>query len=221
MSVNDIDSITTISNNVQKRVKKYLMREADVIYPPVTIEKFCFKEYGDFWLSVNRLYPEKRIELQIESFRNMPDQRLIIAGGHAYGDHSEPYAREILNNLPANVEIKGEITEEELIDLYARCRGFICTAVDEDFGLTPIEAMASGKPVIAVNEGGFLETITGQTGILVSTSVSDIIDAIRIISAEPEKYKISCQKRAHDFDISVFEQQMDKKIRYMMESVID
>jgi len=220
-SIRDIDAITTISNNVQQRVKKYLGRDADVIYPPVATGKFSFRGYGDFWLSVNRLYPEKRIELQIESFRDIPDERLIIVGGRAYGDHSEPYARKIVNSLPANVEIKGEITEEDLVDLYARCRGFICTAVDEDFGIAPLEAMASGKPVVAVNEGGFRETITDQTGILVPPSVPDITRAIRTISKEPEKYKISCQNRAQDFDISIFEQQIDKKIQCIMGSHID
>ena len=57
-----------------------------------------------------------------------------------------------------NVKVLGEVSETELLDLYSRCRGFICTAMDEDFGMTPVEAMASGKPVVAVNEGGFRET---------------------------------------------------------------
>jgi glycosyltransferase involved in cell wall biosynthesis len=212
-SIKDIDSISTISGIVQKRVCKYLKREADVIYPPVMTEKYHVKEYGDFWLSVNRLYPEKRIEIQIESFRKMPDEKLIIVGGHASGDHSSVYAREILNDLPDNVEMRGEINDDELINLYARCKGLICTAMDEDFGLTPIEAMASGKPVVAVNEGGFRETITDQTGILVRPIIPEIINAIKIISKEPEKYKNFCQKRAKDFDVSVFENLFLEKIQ--------
>ena len=212
-SIKDIDSISTISSIVQQRVSKYLKREADVIYPPVMTEKYHFKEYGDFWLSVNRLYPEKRIEIQIESFRKMPDEKLIIVGGHASGDHSSSYAREILNDLPDNVEVRGEINDDELINLYARCKGLICTAMDEDFGLTPIEAMASGKPVVAVNEGGFRETITDETGILVHPIIPEIINAIKIISKEPEKYKNFCQKRAKDFDVSVFENLFLKKIQ--------
>ena len=151
-SVNSIDQIVTISKNSQKRIEKYHHRTADIIYPPVDVSKFKYKEYGDFWLSVNRLYPEKRIELQINAFREMPDEKLIIVGGYAKGDHAEKYAKNIINGLPQNVNILGEISEQELIDLYARCKGLICTALDEDFGLTPVEAMASGKPVVAVTK---------------------------------------------------------------------
>ncbi|WP_269849796.1 glycosyltransferase [Methanosarcina horonobensis] len=68
--------------------------------------------------------------------------------------------KNIIKNLPDNVKLRGEVSELELLDLYSRCKGLICTAMDEDFGMTPVEAMASGKPVVAVNEGGFKETVT-------------------------------------------------------------
>ena len=63
-------------------------RKADVIYPPVDTSLYRCMEYGDFWLSVNRLYPEKRIELQIEAFRKMPEEHLVIVGGYSKGDHA-------------------------------------------------------------------------------------------------------------------------------------
>ena len=103
---------------------------------------------------MNRIYPEKRIDLQFEVFRKLPEERLVIIGGYAEGDHAAKYYEKLIKNIPSNVEMRGAVTEEELIDLYARCKGLICTALDEDFGLTPVEAMASGKPVVAVNEGG-------------------------------------------------------------------
>jgi glycosyltransferase involved in cell wall biosynthesis len=207
-SVNNIDRIVTISKNSQQRIEKYHHRTADIIYPPVDISKFRFKEYGDFWLSVNRLYPEKRIELQIEAFRKMPDEKLIIVGGYAKGDHAERYAKNISNELPYNVNILGEVSEQELIDLYARCKGLICTALDEDFGLTPVEAMASGKPVIAVNEGGFRETVTVETGIFITPSVQNILESVKKASKEPERFKEKCLQRAGLFDISVFEKKI-------------
>jgi len=203
-SVNNIDQIVTISKNSQKRIEKYHHRTADIIYPPVDVSKFKYKEYGDFWLSVNRLYPEKRIELQINAFREMTDEKLIIVGGYAKGDHAEKYAKNISKGLPQNIDILGEISEQELIDLYARCKGLICTAVDEDFGLTPVEAMASGKPVVAVNEGGFRETVTEKTGFLINANPKSIIEAVKFISNKPERYKKACLEQAKLFDLSIF-----------------
>lgn len=211
-SIKNIDQIIVISTNVRKRVLQYYHREAKVIYPPVDTLRYRFIEYGDFWLSVNRLYPEKRIELQIEAFRGMPEEYLVIAGGYASGDHAASYAKEIVKNIPPNVTFLGEIGEDKLRELYARCKGLVCTAIDEDFGLTPIEAIASGKPVVAVNEGGYRETITPQTGILVDADVDSIIYGIQLVSQNLSKYKESCLKRCRDFDISNFEETMKKEL---------
>ncbi len=203
-SVGRVDNIVTISENVRQRIRTCYGRDAEVVYPPVDVSRYCCKEYADFWLSVNRLYPEKRIELQIEAFRSMPDERLVIVGGYAAGDHAGRYAARLMEDLPENVDVRGEVSEEELIDLYARCRGHVCTALDEDFGLTPVEAMAAGKPVVAVNEGGFCETVTAETGTLVDADPERIASAVRAVSADPEHYREACLARARLFDLSVF-----------------
>jgi glycosyltransferase involved in cell wall biosynthesis len=161
---------------------------------------------------VNRLYPEKRIELQVEAFRHLPDEKLIIVGGYAHGDHALHYAEKIGRNLPPNVSLRGEVTEAELRDLYARCRAHICTAIDEDYGLTPLEAMASGKPVVAVNDGGYRETVTEQTGILVEPNVEKIARAIQLIAKDPARYKEHCFSRAKKFDIAEFRAKIEKSI---------
>ncbi|HII78880.1 MAG TPA: glycosyltransferase family 4 protein [Methanosarcina sp.] len=197
--------IVTNSVNTKNRIRKYLNRDSEVIYPPVDTSKFKFKEYGDFWLSVNRLYPEKRVELQIEAFREMPDKKLLIVGGYASGDHASAYASRLMTGLPENVMLIGSVSEKKLLELYATCRGHITTAMDEDFGMTPVEAMAAGKPVVAVKEGGFLESvIDGKTGLLVEANVGSIVKAIRIVSENPEKFKDSCLQRAKLFDTSEF-----------------
>ena len=209
-----IEHITTISRNVQKRIKKYYGRDSIVVYPAIDISKSRFEKYGDFWLSVNRLYPEKRIDLQIEAFRQMPDEKLVIVGGYAKGDHASKYASHIIKNLPDNVELLGSIPEEELIGLYATCKGHITTAMDEDFGMTPIEAMASGKPTVAVKEGGYLETvIDGSTGILVEAEVTCIMNAVKLISGNPEKYQSDCLNRAKEFDVGEFIKRMHSIIQ--------
>ena len=208
-----VHHIVANSINTQKRIKRYLKRTSVVVYPPIDTSKFRFEEYGDFWLSVNRLYPEKRVELQIEAFRRIPEERLVTVGGHAEADHASPYAKRIRMNVPDNVELIGAVTEDELIKLYARCKGFITTSLDEDFGMTPIEAMTSGKAVIAMNEGGCLETvINGSTGLLVDANVDEIADAVECISRNPSMFKKKCIEQARKFDVDRFLNEMMKEI---------
>jgi glycosyltransferase involved in cell wall biosynthesis len=208
--------IVANSNNTQSRVRKYLNRDSKVIYPPVEVSKFRFEEYGDFWLSVNRLYPEKRVELQIEAFRQIPRERLLIVGGYAEADHASAYASTLKNKLPDNVELLGTMPEEELIRLYARCKAFIITSIDEAFGMAPVEAMASGKPVVGMNCGGCLETvIDGITGMLVNPDASEIVNAVKIISREPSMFKEKCIENARKFDIYIFLGQMKKEIDFV------
>ncbi len=213
-SVRHIDRIIAISHNVRRRIQEYHSRDVEVIYPPVDTSLYHCEEYGNFWLSVNRLYPEKRIELQIDAFCQMPEERLIIVGGYAKGDHAAKYAEKLHQNLPSNVTIRGEMNEAELQDLYARCRGHICTAMDEDYGLTPLEAMASGKPVVAVDEGGYRETVTSDTGILVEPSIDSLITAVRIVARDPGHYQNECQRRAQDFDLIQFREKINELISH-------
>ena len=211
-SVRHIDRIIAISKNVQGRVLMFHNLNAGLIYPPVDTARYRCDGYGDFWLSVNRLYPEKRIDLQVEAFRKMSDERLVIVGGYAKGDHAARYAEKIDCDLPPNVTLRGEVSGNELIDLYARCRGHICTALDEDYGLTPLEAMASGKPVVAVDEGGYRETVTRATGMLVKPDVGSVIEAVRAVSRNPERYRVACEARAREFDVAGFREQVKRAV---------
>jgi len=212
-SVRNLESIVAISSNVQRRILEFHGRQCEIIYPPIDTNKFRFFEYGDFWLSVNRMYPEKRIDLQFDVFRELPEEKLVIVGSYSKGDHSAKYFRELIEDIPDNIEIRGAISEDELIDLYARCKGLICTAMDEDFGLTPVEAMASGKPIVAVNEGGFKETvINGRTGLLVEANKDDLVRAIKEISKDPGRFRETCMERAMEFDTSIFLDKMKKLI---------
>lgn len=101
------------------------------------------------------------------------------------------------------------VSEEKLVDLYSRCKGLICTVVYEDFGMTLLEAMASGKPVMAVDEGGFTETVVnGETGLLVEANRDELAGVVEAVCASlranPDRYKAKCMKRANEFDVSVF-----------------
>jgi glycosyltransferase involved in cell wall biosynthesis len=213
-AVSKVDKIITNSENTLGRIKRYYQRCADVIYPPIDTSQFYCKGYGDFWLSVNRLYPEKRIELQIEAFRSMPDERLVIVGGFATGDHAGQYSARLHKHLPGNVELRGEVTNEELLELYAECKGFVTTAMDEDFGMTPVEAMASGKSVVAVREGGYQESvIDGVTGFLVNADVTSLVEAMRTVSQDPERFREACIKQSLVFDICSFQEHIKKHVQ--------
>jgi glycosyltransferase involved in cell wall biosynthesis len=213
MSMKHVDRIIANSENVRERIMKYHDREAEVVNPPVDTSKFGFKELGDFWLSVNRIYPEKRIHLQIEIFKQLPGEKLRIVGGHGLGDHAEEYSN-ALDRKQANVEFLGEVSEGDLVELYSRCKGFIATALDEDFGMTPLEAMASGKVVLATNEGGFRETVTdGVTGWLLEPDAREFVEKIKELDTKTlESRKQNCLERAREFDESVFIEKMRKMV---------
>ena len=205
-----VNKIITNSINVKKRIKRYHNRESKIIYPP--IKSYEFKKFGDFWLSASRIYPHKRIKLQIETFRNLPEEKLIIVGGYMKGDHARRYAKRVLRNLPKNIKYLGEVSEDRLGALYGDCKGFITTAKDEDFGMTVLEAMGAGKPVIAVNEGGYKETVNNKVGKLVKANLKEITNAIKIISKNPKKYKDNCLKQANKFNVNVFIKKMKDEL---------
>jgi glycosyltransferase involved in cell wall biosynthesis len=209
-----VQDIVTLSKNVQKRIRKYLARDSEVIYPPVDVSKYRFAGYGDFWLSVNKIWNlEKRVEPQLRAFKRLPNEKLIVVSTPAKDARALAYEQKILKDLPKNVEIVRSISEDELIDLYARCKGVISTPIDEDFGLTAIEGMACGKPIVAVNEGGYLETvIDGVTGKLVNPHANDLVRAIKEVSTNVEKYKEPCKERAKMFDTSRFISQFKEEI---------
>lgn len=207
-AVRRCDRIVAISENVRNRIHRYYGLDADVIYPPVATSRQRFKEVGDFWLSVSRLYPEKRIELQVDTFRRLPNERLILVGGYSEGDRAERYVASL--KPPGNVTVLGEVTEMTLLDLYARCRGFLTTAVDEDFGITPVEANAAGKCVIATDEGGYRETITpGETGFLLPPDPDAFATKIKELDDDTlRSMRGACEVHAQMFDESVFLEKM-------------
>lgn len=213
-NIKNIQQIVSISKNVQQRVKQYLDRDSEVIYPPTETSEFYYKQNGDYWLSVNRLISHKRIDLQIKAFQKLKNEKLIVVGSYEQSRHFKEYADYIKKIKPKNVEIVNWISNKQLKELYANCKGFLFTAYNEDYGMTPVEAMASGKPVIAPNEGGCKETIIhGKTGILINEINEDkIIDAIKEVGKNPEKYKNDCLKHSKNFDTSIFINKLKKEI---------
>jgi glycosyltransferase involved in cell wall biosynthesis len=217
--VKKIPTLVCNSNTVKKRIKKYLNRDAIVIYPPVDTKNYTYKKNGDYWLSVNRFINHKRIEMQIEAFSKMPNEKLIIAGSYEEAPHFKEYLKQMELKKTQNITFMHSVDEKKLIELYSSCKGFITTPIDEDFGLTAVEAMASGKPVIAPNSGGYTETvINGKTGILIDDINSDkIISTVKKISKElkksPLKYRDACIKQSKKFDTKEFMKKMNRIIK--------
>lgn len=212
--IKNVNKIACNSYNTQKRIQTYLGREATVIYPPIETKQYYYSQNGNFWLSVNRLISHKRIEIQLEAFRSLPDEKLIIIGSYERSRHFKQYAQFIKNHQPKNVEILSWVTNKRLVDLYANCKGFIASAHDEDFGMAVVESMASGKPIVASNEGGFRETvINGKTGVLIDNmDANKLVKAIKKIGQNPEKYKAACTAQAQKFDTKIFIDKLTKKI---------
>jgi len=213
--VNHVDKIVCNSINTQNRIKKYLKKDSIVINPPIETSKFHYKKSGDYWLSVNRLITHKRVDMQIKAFQKLKDERLVIVGSYEKSRHFKAYADYIKRIKPKNVEILSWVEQNKLIDLYANCKGFITTAKNEDFGMATVEAMASGKPVIAPNEGGYRETvIDSKTGLLTDNlNEEKIINAIKEIGKSPEKYKNECLKQAKKFDTKIFIQKIKEQMK--------
>jgi glycosyltransferase involved in cell wall biosynthesis len=172
-SANGVDHFIANSNFIAKRVQKTYRRHADVIYPPVDISQF--KPQGqkeDFYVTASRFVPYKRIDLIVESFRNMPDKKLIVIG-------DGPDANKIKSKAGSNVTLLGYQANAVLVDHLQRAKAFIFAA-EEDFGILPLEAQACGTPVIAYGKGGALETVRGldhdkPTGIFFSEQTTHAI----------------------------------------------
>lgn len=146
-----------ISEIVQQRIAKNYLRDSTIIYPPVQVDRFTVStSHDDYFLILSRLVPYKRIDLAVQAFNDL-GLPLVIAGDGRDRSRLQAMAK-------PNVRFLGRVSDAESCDLLARCRAFIFPG-EEDFGITPLEANACGKPVIAFAGGGALETIVeGVTG---------------------------------------------------------
>nr|CZQ24353.1 Putative Glycosyltransferase [Klebsiella pneumoniae] len=209
---NGVDHFIANSHFISRRIKKVYGREADVIYPPVDINRFpLFEEKEDFYLTASRLVPYKRIDLIVEAFSNMPDKKLVVIG-----DGSE--MSKIKAKAKSNIEIMGYQSSNVMLDYMQKAKAFVFAA-EEDFGITPVEAQACGTPVIAFGKGGSLETIRplgvlNPTGIFFEQqTVKAIIESVDYFENNQDKFEPNiCRANTFRFSSERFDTEMENYI---------
>jgi glycosyltransferase involved in cell wall biosynthesis len=161
-----VDCFVANSRYVARRIWKTYRRPATVIYPPVAVDRFCWQQpRDDFFLTVSRCVPYKRVDLTVAAFNRLGLPLVVIGDG--------PALAELQRAAKPNITFLRNSTDAVVSDHMERCRGFIFPA-EEDFGITVVEAQAAGAPVIAYGQGGCVETVLpGKTGILFSQQTVD------------------------------------------------
>lgn len=199
IALNNIDKLLCLSEVVRDRIRKYWNMESNVIYPPVKTSKYKHADSEGYFLYISRLSRIKRTDIVLDTFDKISD-KLVVIGADEEGFEGRMKKMK-------NVNYKGVISEDEKIDLLAHCEGLIYPPMEEDFGIVPIEAFASGKPVIGVYEGFTKYQINNETGLFTLPTIRWMrrtIDMLKNMDWNSTKIR----ERAMKYDISVFEREL-------------
>lgn len=205
-----IKHLLTNSKNTQKRIKTFTGRDAEILYPPVDTEFFCPENTTvekAYFLSFARLSSIKRVDRIVAAFQEMPDKKLVITYGK---NDPEKEKIQLMVHWYPHIEMQESPSDSQLRELIRGAIATIYVPVDEDFGMSPVESMACGTPVIAVDDGGLKESVVdGKTWILIDPrcDASDIIGAVKKL---PQYHLTSedCVERAADFSLEKFSAQL-------------
>jgi glycosyltransferase involved in cell wall biosynthesis len=200
-----VDAYVANSNYIARRIRHYYRRESEVIYPPVnTSNGFVSHSVNDYYLSVGRLNRTKRLDLLVHACNKLK-RRLVLSG---WG----PEEKTLKAIAGPTIEFVGRLPDEELPNLYANCRALLFAA-NEDFGIVPVEAQSFGRPVIALGQGGSLETVRvgdpngkSDTGVFFrQQSIESVMQGIcEFERVEHLFIPTDIQEHARTFDTSVF-----------------
>lgn len=172
LAADRVDYFIANSNYIRGRITKYYRRTSQVIFPPVNTHLYHIGRKNEAYLLVSRMVPYKRVDLAIEAFNQLGLPLIIIGGG--------PEEKKLRDIAKDNIKFLGRLSDEEIVEYYAQSKAFIFPG-EEDFGITPIEAQASGTPVIAYGRGGALDTVKdGKSGILfMEQTVESLVQAVQ------------------------------------------
>lgn len=210
-AIQKMDVIIANSVNIQKRIKHYLGRDSVVIHPPCDTQNFNWLGQEGYYISFARLAPLKRVDIIIKAFKQMPDKRLVIASS---GPEMEKLKK--LADGSRNITFAGPVDDTQLKNLLGKSIASIYIPRDEDFGISPVESLAAGKPVLGVAEGGLVETILpGETGILIPANPSpeNLINAVQELGPKQAlSMRESCEQRAGQFGKEFFLEKISRLI---------
>jgi glycosyltransferase involved in cell wall biosynthesis len=200
-----VDTFIANSQNVAIRIWKYYRRKAAIIYPPVSLPQIPKVKKGDYYLVISRIVGGKGLDLAVKAAIKLNFNLKII--GEPAGYYTE--YKQLRNLSKTNVEFLGRVSDEELVKYYAGARAFLALSTDEDFGITPVESMLCGTPVIAFKGGGYLESvIEGKTGVFFDRSTVESLTAAIIGFQKMKINSQDCISQAQKFSKEIFVQRI-------------
>ncbi|MBO9397628.1 glycosyltransferase [Shimia sp. R9_2] len=216
-TVNMVDHIVANSEFIAKRIEKVYRRKAQVIHPPIDMERFPYNEGArdDYFVTASRFVPYKRIDLIVETFTRRPDLKLKVVG-------TGPEQSRIMALAGPNVEFTGRLADADMAKCFRNARAFLFAAL-EDFGMVPVEAQACGTPVIAFGVGGSAETVRGldkgdPTGVLYNEqSIPSLLGAVdQFLAVEDDIKPKAVRRHAESFRKEVFQKKMQQLVEEIM-----
>jgi len=204
------DFLIANSKIVQSRIKKYYNRDSFLIYPPIEVEKIKPNfEKGNYFLVISKLRSFKRIDLVVKVFNDLGEDLIIIGDG--------PELENLRKISKENISFVGNVSDEEKFDYLQNSRAIITPTI-EDFGMSPIEGMSAGKPVIAINSGGTSETIiNGETGILFNEQTEEsLMNAIQKFFEIEDSFD---RKKIREYAEKFSEKRFEFEIKKFVEKV--
>jgi glycosyltransferase involved in cell wall biosynthesis len=199
------------SSLVADRIRRYYGRSSVTVFPPVDTVRFAPQSRDeDYYVVVARLIPYKRVDLAVEAFNQTGHPLVVIGDG--------PDRSALQRMARPNIRFLGRVSDEELADFYARCRGLVLPG-EEDFGIAPLEANAAGRPVIALRAGGALDTVQdGRTGIFFDRQTPEALaDAVGWCDGR-QWDKVELRRHAETFAEPVFQRRMLEVIERVLGS---
>ncbi|MFT8316336.1 MAG: glycosyltransferase family 4 protein [Clostridium sp.] len=205
VSSNRVDYFIANSQNVARRIWKHYRRESVVIHPPVRCKLFNISDIDeDYFLILSRLVPYKKVDLAVKAFNEL-GLPLVVIGDGVERQKLESMAKD-------NIKFLGRQPDSVIKEYYSKCRAFLFPG-DEDFGITPLEAQASGRPVIAFGKGGALETVVeNESGVFFEKQT---VESLKYAVKKFENIKFDKQiirKHAEEFDEDIFKQKINNFI---------
>jgi len=200
LSADRVDCFVANSENVRKRIQKYYREDSIVVYPPVETDAIqpSNKPPRDFYLIVSRLEPYKNIRLAVEAFNQLGKELIVIGEGSELAS-----LKEIAKD---NVKLLGWQPNDKVTEHLMNAKAFIF-AGEDDFGITPVESMAAGRPVIALRRGGVMETVVdGKTGLFFDQpTIDSLTEAVNRLEEKYSDFKVeTCRDQAEKFSCSSF-----------------